>query len=69
MPRVIDPSKLTYLIETPAGPMAVTSAVGNALNDLFRAWGAVDRQMGYVLPRRLARATFYRARYDDAIRL
>ena len=69
MPVVIDPTKLTYLIDTPAGPMAVTAAVGNAFNDLFRAWNALQKQTGYTLPRRLDRATFYRARYDDAVKV
>jgi len=60
---------LTTRITIPGGSVLVTPAVGVAYNDLFRAFQSLDKQIGYVLPKRLNRATFYRARYDDAIRL
>lgn len=69
MPVVLDPSGLRYLITTPFGAFAVTADFREAYNDLFRAYSAVEKQLNYVAPRRLARATFYRARYDDAVRL
>lgn len=68
MPVVIDPSKLTYLINTPLGGVAVSAAVAGAYNDLFHGWHELQKQTGIVLPKRLDRATFYRARYKDAVR-
>lgn len=67
MPIIEDPSKLTYLVQIPGGSIVVPPDVAQALNDVFRAFRALEKQTGYVLPRRLDRATFYRARYDDAV--
>lgn len=56
-------------LTTAAGTVMVPPSVAVAYNDLFRAWAELDKQAGYVLPRRLNRATFYRARYDDAVKV
>lgn len=69
MPVVIDPSKLTYLINTPLGQVRVAAPVAVALNDLFQGAHELQKQTGLVLPKRLARATGYRARYKDAVRV
>ena len=58
-----------FTLRIPGGFLEVPWAVGNRIADLFQQWHVVERQAGYVLPRRLARATFYRARYMDAVRL
>ena len=59
-----------YTRVTVAGQsILVTPAVAVRLNDLFAAWNELDKQMGYVLPRRLSRATYFRARYADAVRV
>lgn len=67
MPVVKDPSKLTYLINTPLGGVEVARPVAVALNDVFRAFHELQKQTGLVLPKRLDRATFYRARYRRAV--
>lgn len=69
MPVVIDPSKLTYWINTPLGGVAVAGPVYAAYNDVFRAMHELQKQTGIVLPKRLNRATAYRARYKDAVRV
>lgn len=69
MPVVKDPSGLRYIITTPAGEFAVTADFREAYNDLFRGWNALEKQTNYVMPRRLARATAARARFDNAVRL
>ena len=56
-------------LETPAGTILVPPSVAVAVNDLSRAWFSFDKQIGYTLPRRMNRATFFRARYDDAVKV
>lgn len=56
-------------LKTPAGSILVPPSVVTAYNDLFRAWFELQKQTLHVLPMRLNRATYYRARYDDAVRL
>ena len=63
------PLVLTERIVIAGNSIVVTPAVAVRLNDLFAAWNALEKQSGYVLPRRLARATFWRARYDDAVKV
>lgn len=63
------PLVLYTRVQIPGGSILVTPSVAVKLNDLFAAWGALDKQMSYTLPRRLDRATFYRARFDDAVKV
>jgi hypothetical protein len=56
-------------LKTPAGSILVPPSVALAINDLSRAWFELDKQAGYVLPRRLAKATYWRARFADAVRV
>lgn len=69
MPYVRDPNSLTYLLDTPIGGVVVSADVRAAYNDLFRAWHELTFQAGPVLRKRLNRATYFRARYDDQVKL
>lgn len=69
MPVVIDPSKLTYIIDTPFGQATVTADFRTAYNDLWRSWHELTKQFEYVLPRRLNQATGYRAQYMNLVRV
>jgi hypothetical protein len=69
MVLIKDPSSLMYLIETPAGNIVVPQDVRVAYNDLFRAWSEMTQQWGPVMRRRLNRATYFRARFDDQVKL
>ncbi len=69
MPIIKDPTGLTYVITTPAGEVVVSADVRAAYNDLWRGWAGLEKQLGYVLPRRLARATYYRARFKDVVKV
>ena len=62
------PLVLTVPVTVAGHTIFVPPSVAVKLNDLFAAWNELERQRGYVLPRRLARATYWRARYDDAVR-
>lgn len=63
------PLRLTVPVTIAGQTVLVPPSVAIKLNDLFAAWNALDRQRGYVLPKRLAKATYWRARFDDAVRL
>lgn len=61
--------RLTVPVTIGGETILVPPSVAVKLNDLFAAWTELDRQRGYVLPRRLDRATYYRARFDDAVKV
>jgi hypothetical protein len=63
------PLVLTVPVSVAGQTVLLTPSIAVKLNDLFAAWNELDRQSGYVLPRRLAKATYWRARYDDAVRV
>lgn len=62
------PLRLTVPVVIAGQTVFLPPSVAVKLNDLFAAWRELDKQRGYVLPRRLNRATYWRARYDDAVR-
>ena len=69
MPVVQDPSKLTYIVETPVGELTLTAAGNRAFNRFQAAWHTLSVQTLGVANQRLNRATWYRARYDDVVKL
>lgn len=61
--------RLTVPVTIGGETVLVPPSVAVKLNDLFAAFAELERQRGYVLPRRLDRATYFRARFDDAVRV
>lgn len=69
MVLVKDPSKLTYIVETPAGEVELSAASRAAYTRIQAAWHTLSVQTLGVMNRRLNTATWYRARYDDVVKL
>lgn len=56
-------------IETPVGGHWVRPDVAEAYNDLWRGYTTIERQIHYLLPKRMAKAKVYRQRFHDAVKV